>query len=288
MERRRFLSRAAALAAAPLLAGAARPGESGLIDTNVTLGDWPVRHPGAVTPGQLAARLRRHGVTSAWAGSFDGALHTDLAAVNSRLAEACAAGADGAFFRPFGTVNPLFPDWEEDLRRCHEVHRMPGVRLYPNYHGYALNDPSFPRLLAAAARRGLLVQIALSIEDDRSQNPALTAAPVNVAPLPELLAGLPGARVMLLNASSRILGPGNPLLARLGQAGALFELSTLEGVAGVASLFARLPGLRLAFGSHSPYYYFESALLKLQESALSPAQLAAVSHGHAAAALARP
>ena len=78
---------------------------------------------------------------------------------------------------------------------------------------------------------------------------------------------------------------GNPLLQRLAKAGAWFEIATLEGVAGIESLLQRLPDLRLSFGSHAPYFYFEAALLKLQESDLSPAQLAAVRHANAQAAL---
>lgn len=286
MERRRFFSRAAALGASPLLAGAARSAPTGLIDTNVTLGDWAVRRSWVKAPADLAAKLQAHGVTSAWAGSFEGALHTDLAGVNARLAEACAAVAGGGVLRPFGTVNPALPDWEEDVRRCHEMHRMPGLRLYPNYHGYALDDPRFHRLVELATERRLLLQVALAVEDDRSHNPMLTTAPVAAAPLADLLGRIPSARVMLLNASSRVLGPGNPLLSRLAQAGVYFETATLEGVAGIESLLTKTPDLRLMFGSHTPYYYFESALLKLQESALTPAQLTAVMSGHAEAALA--
>lgn len=285
MDRRHFITHAATLAASPLLGSAVSTVASELIDTNVTLGDWPTRRSWVTSPAQLASTLRSHGVTSAWVGSFDAALHTDVAGVNTRLADQCAGASPDGFLQPFGTVNPTLPDWEDDLRRCHEVHRMPGIRLYPNYHGYTLDDARFARLLAAAARRHLLVQVALSVEDDRSQNPAFTASPVPAAPLVELMAKVPSARVMLLNSTSRILGPANPLLARLAAAGVYFEIATLEGVAGIESLLSKQPALRLAFGSHSPYYYFASALLKLQESALSPAQLAAVCHGHARAAL---
>jgi predicted TIM-barrel fold metal-dependent hydrolase len=290
MERRRFLTRAAPLAAASVLGRAApTPPPSPLVDTNVSLGDWPVRHPWAANAAGLAARLRRHGVTHAWAGAFDGVLHTDLASVNARLAADCATATTtgGVRFVPFGSVNPTLPDWEEDLRRCHEIHRMPGIRLHPGYQGYALADPRFARLLELTAQRGLLVQIALAVEDERTHHPSLGAGFVNVAPLPDLLPRLPAARVMLLNGTSRILAPANALLARLARAGVWLETATLEGVAGVSGLLGRLPDLRLSFGSHSPYFYFESALLKLQESALTPAQLTAVRHGHADRALAR-
>jgi predicted TIM-barrel fold metal-dependent hydrolase len=285
MDRRHFFSHAATVATASLVGQAAPTGRADLIDTNVSLGDWPTRRMALTTPAQLTAKLRQHGVTSAWVGTFDGVLHTDLAAVNAHLADRCAGAANRGLLRPFGTVNPTLPDWEEDVRRCQEVHRMPGLRLYPNYHGYSLDSARFGRLLEIAARRHLLVQIALSMEDDRSQNPAFAAAPVPAAPLVELMARFPSARVMLLNSSSRILGPNNPLLARLAAAGVYFEIATLEGVAGIASLVQKLPGLRLTFGSHTPFYYFESALLKLQESDLTTGQLAAVRHAHAEAAL---
>ena len=188
-------------------------------------------------------------------------------------------------FAIFGTINPTLPDWQDDLRRCHEVHRMPGVRLFPNYHGYALDDPRLGQLLELAGRRGLLVQIVLSIEDDRSQNPVLAAAPVQPGPLGDWVQRFPRTRVMLLNSASRVLTASTPLLQRLIAANVLFEIATLETVAGIAGVLQRAPGVRLAFGSHSPYYYFEAALLKLQESALTDSQLAAIRHDHARAAL---
>lgn len=286
MNRRRFLGGFAAVAATAPALRAAAPESPALIDTNVWLGHWPTRRAWAESPAQLAAKLRAHGVTSAWLGSFDGALHSDTAGANARLAEACAHDGAG-FLVPFGTINPTLPDWEDDVRRCADVHHMPGIRLLPGYHGYALDDPRFARLLDLANRRGLLVQIAVTMEDDRSQNPAFTAAALNLAPLADAIEKLPSARVMLLNATSRLFGANNPLLQRFTRAGAFMEIATLEGVAGVEQLLTRAPTARVAFGSHAPYFYFESALLKLQESALSSAQLALVRHGHAQAALTR-
>ena len=287
MNRRRFISHAVtATTAAPLLraAGHSTATSGGLIDTNVWLGQWPVRHSWAQTTAQLIAKLRHHGVTEAWACSFDGALHTDIAGVNTRLAESCAREG-GGLLRAFGVINPTLPDWEDDLRRCHEVHRMSGVRVFPNYHGYALDDARFARVVDLCGQRRLLLQISLSIEDDRSQNPALTAAPVVPAPLAGVVEKFPAARVMVLNSGYRVLS-GAPLVQRLVKAGVWFEIATLEGVAGIGSLLQKHPQMRLTFGSHAPYFYFEAALLKLQESALTAAQLDAIRFGHAREALA--
>ena len=95
MERRRFLARAAAVAAVPALPGATSLDAAGFIDTNVSLGEWPTRRSWAGTAADLAGRLRRHGVTGAWAASFDAVLHTDLAGCNARLAAACAGPEGG-------------------------------------------------------------------------------------------------------------------------------------------------------------------------------------------------
>lgn len=288
MKRRTFLTAAAATATLPVsrLSSAelvaATPG--GLIDTNVDLSAWATRRTGLETPAALVAKLRRHGVEHAWTGNFEGVLHSDIAGANFRLAEMCTREG-GGILQPFGTINPTLPDWEDDVRRCQEQHRMAGVRLHPNYHGYTLDDARFSRLLDLSVQRRLLVQIVLSIEDDRSQNPLLTSAPVQAAPLVEIMQKIPAARVMLLNSTSRVLAASNPLLRRLVAAGVSFEIATLEGVAGIQALLGHVPGLRLAFGSHTPYFYFEAALLKLQESELTPAQLTAIRYGNARAAL---
>jgi hypothetical protein len=69
-------------------------------------------------------------------------------------------------------VNPKLPDWEEDLRRCHEEFGCRD-RVHPNYHDYTLTDPAFLRLLQLAAERGLIVQVAAWMEDERCPNPLL-------------------------------------------------------------------------------------------------------------------
>ena len=272
-----FATTAAAAIATALPATAAETKPAALTDTNVSLGRWPFRRcPLDETPA-LVAKLRANGVTQAWAGSFDALLHKDMSAVNARLAEDCRR-QDRGLLVPFGTVNLTLPGWEEDLRRCHEEHQMPGVRLYPNYHGYTLHAPTFARLFELVTARKLLVQIACSLEDERTQHPRLQVPPVEISPLIDLLGNKTAARVQLLNAFRTLRG--KPVLD-LAAHGARFEIATLEGVQGIANALAQIPGDRLCFGSHAPFFYFESAKLKLQESALSQAQMNAVCAGNA-------
>lgn len=249
-----------------------------MIDTNVSIGPWPFRRFPGDTPPDLAARLKRKGVIQAWAGSFEGVFHRDLSAANARLARACETAGAG-LLRPFGSINPASPGWQEDLRRCHEIHRMPGIRLHPNYHGYKLSDPAFRALLSAAAERKLVVQLVLSLEDERTQHPLMPVPPVDPGPLGAVAGKVPGLRLVVLN-RNRI--PADTGLLQLVQAAEVyFDIATIEGAGCVATLVEAVSEARVVFGSHSPFQYFDSALLKLKESGIHGSTETAILTGNA-------
>ena len=250
-----------------------------MIDTNINLFRWPYRRLPADELETLAARLRARGVTQAWAGSYEAIQNRDIAGVNLRLAEACARVGQG-FFVPFGCINPKLPSWREDLRRCHEVHRMPGIRLLPNYHGYTLSDPEFSSLISEGTARGLMIQIALSMEDTRTQQTLVQ--PVDPAPMADLLLRNPSARVLFLNFGEWAYDDAGEDIAKIRKAGnAYFDIAMNEGVGGLARLIDATSVSRVVFGSHAPFFYFESALLKVREGGLPADQEEALMNGNA-------
>lgn len=246
-----------------------------LVDTNVTLSRWPFRRLPLDEPEPLVARLKSLGVAEAWAGSFDGLFHRDVRSVNRRLAEACRQHPE---LRPFGSVNLELPDWEGDLQECFGPLKMPGVRLHPNYHGYALNDARVERLLQSAAAAGRLVQIAAAMEDVRTQHPLAPVEDIDLSPLPEMLSRVPGARVQILNHRLR-----PPLLEQLAAVpGLYFDTARVEGTDSVPALVRSVPRGRVLFGSHAPFLNPEAALIRTHESGLlSDGDLSAVLSGNA-------
>lgn len=267
--RRRLLQTALASAALPTR-GAAAPT---LTDANVSLFHWPFRRLPLDEPTALATRLASLGVGEAWAGSFEGLLHRDLDGVNRRLAAACRE-VRSLRLRPFGSVNPLLPDWSEDLRRCAHVHGMPGIRLHPNHHGYGLDHPAFERLLQLAGEAGLIVQLVVATEDTRTQPPQTQVADVDLRPLPALLARHGKTRVQLLNHR-----PGS-VTAELAQRPNLwFDIARTEATDGVTRLIRQAGAGRVLFGSHAPFLIPEAALIRVEEgllTGLAPAEAEAL------------
>ncbi|MEO2009122.1 MAG: amidohydrolase family protein [Pirellulaceae bacterium] len=252
------------------------------IDTNVSLFHWPFRRLPLDETGRLVQKLKSHAMEQAWAGSFEGLLHLDLAGVNSRLATACREQGDGLLI-PFGSVNPTVPDWEEDLRRCHEEHKMPGIRLHPNYHGYSLDDPRFERLMRLAAKREIVVQLAATMEDGRTQHRMLQVADVDLAPLPDLVKRVPGTRLVVLNHK----GTGPEFMQLLKIPGVYFDMSRVNATDGVARVIRTLPTGRIVFGTHAPFLIYESAMIKVEESNLTEDETTSILHRNATRLISR-
>lgn len=234
-----------------------------IIDVNVNLSRWPFRRLPHDDLPQFVAQLRNCGVTQAWTGSFDALLHQDVAAVNARLDETCRQQGDGRLL-PVGTVNPTLPDWQEDIRRCDEVHRMHAIRVYPNYHNYRLDSVPCDELFRAASERRMIVQLTLKMEDTRTQHPLMPIANVDPAPLLHLIKRHPDLRLIVLNNSGIMNTSMSGELASRGHV--YFDISHAEKIGALSKLLQDIPLNRLLFGSHFPFFVLDATLLKFRES----------------------
>ncbi len=291
--RREFLKGsllAGAAVSLPVAGPTARAAESstasGIVDTNVNLFEWPFRKLKYSGTESLVAKLKKHRIVEAWAGSFEALFHKNIAGVNERLANECRTHGKG-FFQPFGAINLAWADWEEDVRRCHEVLKMRGVRIYPGYQPFDLTHPDLKRLVAVTRERGLLLQIVFGMEDTRVHHPIINVGPVLATPLVSILKAEPTAKVQLLHFSGN--AQGTDLRALMSETSAMIDISRWEGNGAVGRMIgsapgdapARVPLDRVLFGSHAPYFPVETGLLKLVESPASPEQLHAIMQGNA-------
>jgi len=274
------------LAAQTAAPNAANSSVAGIIDTNVNLFDWPFRALKYRDTKSLVAKLKKHRIIEAWAGSFEALLSKDMNGVNTRLATECREHGPG-FLIPFGSVNLAWPDWEEDVRRCHEIHKMPGLRIYPGYQPFDLDHPGMESLVRMTSERGLILQVVFGMEDPRVHHPIINVGPVTFAPLLKAVKNTPNAKVQLLHFSGST--KGDDLSQFMAQANTVMDISRLEGNGAVGRMIgsvqglpsARVPVERIVFGSHAPYFPVETAILKLIESPLDAQQLRAIMQGNA-------
>jgi uncharacterized protein len=249
------------------------------IDVNITLGQWPTRRVPCDDVDTLIEKLRGHSVTEAWASHYDALFNDDLTTVNNRLASICN-NSTSIKLVPFGAINPAAPNWQAELDRCSSIHKMAGVRLHPNYHNYKLDHPDFPLLLRAAAERKIIVQLVALMEDARMMHRLMRVPPVELGPLEKSIPQVPNLKLILLNALTT--ASRTDQLYRLLNAGNVFvEIAMLETMAALESLLKDIPAGRILFGSHTPSFYHEAAHLKLKESNLPAATLAAIRHDNA-------
>src|SRR3989442_1390124 len=238
---------------APVVSSSPAPG---IIDTNVNLFSWPFRALKYHDTKALVAKLKKHRVIEAWAGSFEALLSKDMNGVNARLASECLEHGPG-FLIPFGSVNLAWPDWEEDVRRCHEVHKMPGLRIYPGYQPFDLDHPAMENLVKMTAERGLVLQIVFGMEDPRVHHPIINVGPVTFAPLVKWVKSTPNAKIELLHfagpakAASR---EAEELAEFMTHSNTVIDISRLEGNGAIGRMIgsidpsARVPVERLVFG----------------------------------------
>ncbi len=268
---------------APVVSTSQAPG---IIDTNVNLFSWPFRALKYRDTRALVAKLKKHRIIEAWAGSFEALLSKDMNGVNERLATECLEHGPG-FLIPFGSVNLAWPDWPEDVRRCHEIHKMPGLRIYPGYQPFDLDHPGMESLVKMTSDRGLILQVVFGMEDPRVHHPIISVGPVTFGPLLKALNQTPLAKVELLHFAGS--SQGQELAPFMTKPNTVMDISRLEGNGAVGRMIGSVQGLpsshlpvdRIVFGSHAPYFPVETALLKLMESPLDGPQLHAIMRGNA-------
>lgn len=246
-----------------------------IIDSNCHLGHWPFRALANSDPAGLLGLMDRWGVTQAWVGPFEALFYRDSGQANRDLLRSLAPYRDRLI--PWAALNPGFPGWEQDWREAREGGCV-GVRLYPNYHGYALGDDCCLKLLAQAQELDLPVAVYERVVDERLHHWHCKVPPTEMALAP-LVQRYPRLRLIQCGSSAG---------AAAAPPGVCVEISRVEGIGGVGALVAALGPERVLFGSHAPYFYLQAALLKVVEAGLGEEARQALLHGNARRLLGEP
>ncbi|NIA15293.1 MAG: amidohydrolase family protein, partial [Nitrospiraceae bacterium] len=136
-----------------------------MFDINTKLGPWPYR-PVRGLDAYLRA-MDELGIIRAAVSALDAVHFLNPQDGNVRLAQEIEGHRDRLTL--FAVLRPNFAGALDDLDICVSQYDAKGIVLYPNYHDFALTDPTIEPLMAIAAARGLVVCVQAGLEDPRRQ-----------------------------------------------------------------------------------------------------------------------
>ncbi len=231
-----------------------------IIDLNASVGHYPFRGLRHRTADEIVALLDRQGIDRAVVTSLHAVFYRDAHRGNEELW--ADAGRHRGRLVPVAAVNPRYVGWERDLAEAVERGRTTAVALWPEHHGYKLEEEPGRAVLAALADRGLPVLLTQRLEDRRQRHPWDRAEDLTLASVLAAARAHPSLRFLLVNWA----GLDGARLAAAGLKGrCLIDFARLQVVfrREVPKLIEALGVEALAFGSHLPFDYLGPSLVKL-------------------------
>jgi hypothetical protein len=251
-----------------------------LLDINAYVGHWPFKQLQYNTCAKLLERMNRFGVDVSVISNLNGIFYKNTQSANEELFEELKS--DRRFltrFIPFAVINPIYAGWKDDLETCITVMKMKGIRIFPQYHDYAITDPSLIELVKLARNNQIPVAIDIRMVDSRQRSwmdiPVFDYnSPVkkdiiekewvlkNVIPL---IRAVPDAKFIIVNvANSFDLNDEDFEVIR--KADVLIDTSgrSIRGEDSLEELIRHFGKNKFAFGSHSPILDYLTGRLRIE------------------------
>jgi hypothetical protein len=168
---------------------------------------------------------------------------------------------------PVYVINPALRNWQRSLRISHKAFEAFGIKLHPNYHSYHLTDGAARELLAACGEVGLPVIVQMRMQDTRSHHPLMQVPDVDINEVLDAAAATPQTQFVIGGIKwGEASGKANDINALPN---VWLDISQCEVVDVLRRLIRLFGAQRLLFGTHAPFFYVKSALLKLEEAQLT-------------------
>lgn len=235
-----------------------------LIDSNAYIGHWPFRYRRFNTcEALLDERMEKFGVDVSVISNLDGIYYKNTQKANEDLYH--EINSDERFkdrFIPFAIINPIYNGWEDDMEVCMNQYGMKGIRLYPKYHGYDLENPNCIELVKRARDHGMPVAFTLRMVDSRPSSWHDIEEEWSLADVIPIIKEVPDAKFMILNvANSTNLNKEESEI--LQKADVVLDTSG-RGMNSLVKLIETYGHDKFVFGTHSPMLDYCTGLLRIE------------------------
>ena len=217
------------------------------------------RRPIGQGPEALARQLAPWGISRVFAGRVD-----LLRMENSHMADTPQNPQviQNVEINTVPLIDPTLPTWPEQAQKHHAAngHKLPLLRLHPNYHGYKLTDLKLIGPLVEWAHfRGVVIQIIVNVDDTRRQHPLGQVPDVPVAEIVALCKSFPHQPFVV---SGAVFGPLHTL-ARTRPANLWADTARVETGDGLTILTSEGWLEHLLFATHAPVLIPHSAIARI-------------------------
>lgn len=234
-----------------------------LIDSNAYIGHWPfrqIRHNSCKTRLEL---MDQYGIDLSVISNLNGIFYKNTHAANQELHNEIKSSSSFINrFVPFAVINPIYSGWKDDLEDSVRTMGMKGVRLYPKYHGYALDHPNCIELVQRVRDMGLPIAFSLRMVDSRPSSWLDIKMEWALKDLIPIMKKVPDAKYLILNvANSTSLS--NEETALLQSVKFVMDTSG-RNIIDLGELLKIYGNDKFAFGTHSPILDYRTGLLRIE------------------------
>ena len=246
-----------------------------LIDINAYVGHWPFKQLQNNTCAKLLERMNKFGVDKSVISNLNGIFYKNTQSANEELSDELQS--DKRFRErliPFAVINPIYGGWKDDFNTCTRKMGMKGIRVFPQYHDYEINDPAFIGLVKMAGDKGIPVAIDIRMVDSRQRSwmdiPVFTPGEKkdiiykewqlkNIVPI---VKAVPDAKYIIVNVANGLnLNAEETELFR--KADIVFDTSG-RSMSDLPALITRFGKEKFTFGSHSPILDYLSGRIRIE------------------------
>jgi len=234
-----------------------------LIDGNAYIGHWPFRKFEYNTLEALLGRMAEFGTEVSLVSSLNGIFYKNTQSANEELYAAIGSKRSyGDRFIPFAVINPIYNGWRDDFATCTGKMGMKGIRLYPKYHGYGLDNPSCIELVKMARDKGLPVALGLRMVDSRPSSWLDIEKEWSLKDVMPIVRSVPDAKYLIVNvANGTALGDEDAALFKKSE---VVMDSSGRNILYPGQLLKDYGTDKLCFGTHSPILDYFTGLLRIE------------------------
>jgi predicted TIM-barrel fold metal-dependent hydrolase len=239
-----------------------------IIDTNAYLGHYAFRRMIDADLGGSLRRMDRYGIERSIVSWLPSLFYRDVHSGNEELQALIRSHKER--FAGVATINPKYVGWQRDLSEAIETWKMCGVSMAPSHHGYRLTDEPSLELLNRIETYGVPLVLSQRYEDRRQRHAWDLAEDLEIGTVLDVARRYPKLKIHFCN---WIGLDGAKLVAAGLKDRCLIDFARLHVILNrdVPKLIEHLGIESIAFGSHAPFDYVGSSLVKLANLESLPA-----------------